>query len=57
MLCRESRGDLKIYNTSNRYHEWALHFSLVNSAANDGAMKSTKTGYADHRANLYWMTI
>lgn len=56
-LQRVVGGGLKIYNATNCYHEWALHFSLVNSAANDGAVKNIKTGYANCRANLCWMTI
>lgn len=46
---------LKIYAASDCFTEWALHFSLVNSAANDKAVKSIATGYAGCRANLMWM--
>ena len=35
--------------------KWALHFSLVNSAASDRTVTSIDTGYANCRANLMWM--
>lgn len=55
-LKKAAGGGLRIYKASNCYKEWALHFSLVNSAANDDTVKSIKTGYANCRANLCWMT-
>ena len=48
-------GQLKIYKATNIYEPWALHFSVVNSAANDKAVTSIVTGYAQCRANLMWM--
>ena len=46
---------LKIYKATDCNHEWALHFSVVNSAANDKAVTSIAAGYAQCRANLMWM--
>ncbi len=48
-------GRLKIYKATNIYEPWALHFSVVNSAASDKAVTSIATGYAHCRANLCWM--
>jgi hypothetical protein len=48
-------GRLKIYKATNCYHSWSLHFSVVNSGANDKAVTSIATGYAQCRANLSWM--
>jgi hypothetical protein len=48
-------GQLKVYPATNCKTSWALHFSLVNSAANDKAVTSIRTGYAGCRANLAWM--
>ena len=48
-------GRLQIYKATDCYDEWALHFSVVNSAANDKAVKNIATGYAGCRANLMWM--
>jgi hypothetical protein len=48
-------GRLKIYQASDCYDSWALHFSVVNSAANDKAVTSIATGYAQCRANLAWL--
>lgn len=48
-------GRLKIYKATDCYDSWALHFSVVNSAANDKAVRSIATGYAQCRANLMWM--
>jgi hypothetical protein len=48
-------GRLKIYKATDCYDPWALHFSVVNSAANDKAVTSIATGYAQCRANLMWM--
>ena len=46
---------LKVYTATDCKTPWALHFSLVNSAANDSAVTSIRTGYARCRANLVWM--
>jgi len=54
-LKRAVGGRLKIYKATSCYHSWALHFSVVNSAANDKAVTSIATGYAQCRANLMWM--
>jgi hypothetical protein len=49
-------GRLKIYKATHcRHSPWALHFSVVNSAASDKAVTSIATGYAHCRANLCWM--
>jgi len=48
-------GRLKVYPATDCKTKWALHFSLVNAAANDSAVKSIATGYAQCRANLVWM--
>jgi hypothetical protein len=48
-------GRLKIYKATHCHHSRALHFSVVNSAANDKAVTSIATGYAQCRANLMWM--
>jgi hypothetical protein len=48
-------GRLKIY-TATDCKDWAaLHFSVVNSAANDKAVTNIRTGYSNCRANLMWM--
>ena len=52
-LKRALGSRLKIYRATNCYTKWGLHFSVVNSAAND---KTTiENGYANCRANLMWM--
>jgi basic membrane lipoprotein Med (substrate-binding protein (PBP1-ABC) superfamily) len=48
-------GRLKVYTASSCKTSWALHFSLVNAAANDSAVQSIATGYAQCRANLVWL--
>lgn len=62
-------GDVKSMNyeamqKSGRFHsytatdcktKWALHFSLVNAAANDRAVTSVPTGYTQCKANLMWL--
>jgi hypothetical protein len=48
-------GRLKVYKATDCYTSWALHFSVVNSAATDKAVTSIATGYAQCRANLMWM--
>ena len=48
-------GRLKIYKATDCYKPAALHFSVVNSAANDTAVKDIPTGYTNCRANLVWM--
>jgi hypothetical protein len=35
--------------------EWALNFSLVNSAATDALVQGVETGYTNCEANLIWM--
>lgn len=46
---------LKVYPAKDCYDGWALHFSVVNSAATDKSVTSIKTGYAGCRANLMWL--
>ena len=46
---------LKIYKATDCFQSWALHFSVVNSAAFDKSVTSIATGYAQCRANLMWM--
>jgi hypothetical protein len=46
---------LKIYKATDCYDSWALHFSVVNSAANDKVVTKIAEGYAQCRANLMWM--
>jgi hypothetical protein len=48
-------GKLKVYKATDCKTPWALHFSLVNAAATDSAVKSIATGYAQCRANLVWL--
>ena len=48
-------GRLKIYKATNCYGKSALHFSVVNSAANDKSVTNIPTGYTNCRANLMWM--
>jgi hypothetical protein len=48
-------GKLKVYKATDCKTLWALHFSLVNAAATDSAVKSIATGYAQCRANLVWL--
>ena len=48
-------GRLKVYTATDCKTAWALHFSLVNAAANDSAVKDIATGYANCRANLVWL--
>lgn len=46
---------LKVYQAKDCKTMWALHFSLVNAAASDAAVRSIHTGYAHCRANLVWL--
>ncbi|MCB1824515.1 MAG: hypothetical protein KDJ54_08035 [Candidatus Competibacteraceae bacterium] len=46
---------LRIYTATNCKTLWALHFSLVNSAASDKVVKSIRDGYSRCRANLVWL--
>ena len=48
-------GRLKVYAATECKTEWALHFSLVNSAASDKTVTSIRAGYAQCRANLVWL--
>jgi hypothetical protein len=48
-------GQLKVYKATDCKTMWALHFSLVNAAANDNVVNSIRTGYAQCRANLAWL--
>lgn len=53
------KGQLKVYTATNCKTMWALHFSLVNSAANDKDVPNIKggwvNGYVNCRANLVWL--
>jgi hypothetical protein len=49
-------GRLKIYQATDCYGMWALHFSVVNRAANDKSVTSIASGYAQCQANLMWMS-
>lgn len=46
---------LKVYPAKDCYDAWALHFSVVNSAATDKSVTSIASGYAQCRANLMWL--
>ncbi len=50
-------GRLKVFTATNCKNKWALHFSVINSAANDTAVTSIATGYTNCRANLMWMDV
>jgi len=54
-LMKKLSGRLKIFNAPSGTTEWALHFSLVNVAADDKIDEPSK-GYMNCRANLRWMT-
>jgi hypothetical protein len=54
-LKKAAGGRLQVYAATACKTVWALHFSLVNAAASDDAVKSIATGYANCRANLAWM--
>jgi hypothetical protein len=45
---------LKIFHATSGTTLWALHFSLVNTAATD-AIDDASKGYMSCRANLFWM--
>jgi hypothetical protein len=46
------KGRRRVYAATDCKSEWALHFSLVNSAASDSLVHNIKTGYAKCSANL-----
>jgi hypothetical protein len=48
-------GNLNVYHATNCKKLWALHFSLVNAAANDRAVQDVTDGYVNCRANLAWL--
>lgn len=48
-------GRLKTHKATRTYDPWALHFSLVNSAATDRDNGTIATGYNNCRANLMWL--
>jgi hypothetical protein len=48
-------GTLNVYQATDCKTMWALHFSLVNAAANDSLVTSVATGYAKCMANLAWL--
>lgn len=54
-LKRVAGDRLKIYKATDCVQPWALHFSVVNSAAYDKTVTSIATGYAQCRANLMWL--
>jgi hypothetical protein len=47
---------VQLYQATNCKKKWPLHFSLVNSAANDTDNPDISTGYKNCVANLIWMT-
>jgi hypothetical protein len=49
-------GRLQVFKATDCKTEWALHFSLVNAAANDKLVTSVATGYTNCMANLVWLT-
>jgi hypothetical protein len=51
----QSAKHFHVYQATNCKNPWALHFSLVNSAASDAIVSSIKTGYSNCRANLVWL--
>ena len=53
-LKRRVGARLHLYLAADCKKEWPLHFSLVNSAANDKSVQNVRTGYAGCRANLSW---
>jgi hypothetical protein len=54
-LKRVAGDRLKIYKATDCLQPWALHFSVVNSAASDKSVTSIARGYAQCRANLMWL--
>jgi hypothetical protein len=50
-----SRGRRHIYQATNCKKLWALHFSLVNTAASDTTVHGISTGYFNCQANLEWL--
>ncbi len=51
----QSAKHFHVYHATNCKKPWALHFSLVNSAASDAIVSSVKTGYSNCCANLVWL--
>jgi len=49
------RGRRRIYTAHDCKTTWALHFSLVNTAAKDGLIHNVATGYANCQANLLFL--
>ena len=52
--CSE-RPNFRVYEAKNCYTEWALHGSLVNSAASDETVKDVPHIYNGCVANLCWL--
>lgn len=48
-------GWRKVYHAKNCNGLWALHFVLVNAAANDTLVTSIASGYSHCQANLAWL--
>jgi hypothetical protein len=51
-----SAGRRRIYQAKNCKKLWALHFSVVNAAANDAKVRSIATGYHNCEANLEFLS-
>jgi hypothetical protein len=51
----QSAKHFHVYHATNCKKPWALHFSLVNSAASDAIVSSVKAGYSNCCANLVWL--
>jgi hypothetical protein len=53
------KGRLKVYPATDCKTMWALHFSVVNTSANDADVPDVKggwkNGYVNCRANLCWL--
>jgi len=50
-----AKGRRKVYQATNCKDLWALHFVLVNAAANDTLVTSIASGYSHCQANLVWL--
>ena len=46
---------LKVYPATDCKTDWALHFSVVNSAATDKLVPTRQKGYFKCEANLVWL--
>ncbi len=46
---------LKVYPATDCKTDWALHFSLVNTAATDKSVPTRQKGYFQCEANLMWL--